>query len=380
MNRHTESHGSEQRNDAMRSNDGLKRSEPISAADDVRAINNVNTELTIVKARWFVIAFLFLYNNIMHLAGWPVSLVNGLLAVASIYNSGIGLYIKRTRSASRRPTSLYLFCDIAAVALALFFTNGVHSPLLFLWYLTLFAAGVRLGYWRSLFLQVPMGVFYTLLLMRDSDIFGHEFMNRLILGLFSITATALYGAIFSRERQYTVQRLDSYHRESITDRLTGLFNYAYFMDELKREHARAIRTRGHFSLIIYDIDFFKHVNDTYGHEKGNVLLKKIADILQANARQMDTVARYGGEEFVVLMPLSNGKEREIAERTRKKIESEEFTEIAERPLKITISGGICTYPRDAKTIDELLDKADRGLYQAKTCGRNKTSYCEPMGG
>jgi len=121
------------------------------------------------------------------------------------------------------------------------------------------------------------------------------------------------------------------------------------------------------------------VNDTYGHEKGNILLRAVADILKANARRMDTVARYGGEEFAMLMPDSTGAEREVAERIRKKIESTEFTGIADTPLRITISGGVCTYPRDAQSVKELLDKADKGLYVAKTGGRNKTCSCEPPG-
>ena len=124
-------------------------------------------------------------------------------------------------------------------------------------------------------------------------------------------------------------------------------------------------------------DLFKNVNDTYGHEKGNVVLRTVADLLKASVRRMDTVARYGGEEFAVLMPDSNGAEREMAERMRKKIESTEFTGITDTPLRITISGGVATYPRDAQSANELLDKADKGLYRAKNCGRNKTCYYEP---
>ena len=150
-------------------------------------------------------------------------------------------------------------------------------------------------------------------------------------------------------------------KESITDRLTGLFNYSYFIDELQREQSRAERTNSHFSLVIFDLDLFKQVNDTYGHEKGNLLLQEVAAILKANARKMDTVARYGGEEFVILMPESNGAEMEVAERIRRKIEEVEFIGIAEQPIRITISGGVCTYPRDARSVNELLDKADKGL-------------------
>jgi diguanylate cyclase (GGDEF)-like protein len=166
---------------------------------------------------------------------------------------------------------------------------------------------------------------------------------------------------------------------SITDRLTGLSNYAHFMDELQKEEARARRSKSNFGVILFDLDLFKTVNDTWGHEKGNLLLKAVADILKANARRMDTVARYGGEEFALLMPDSQGAEREVAERIRRKIESTEFTGIVDAPLRITISGGVCTYPRDGRSVAELLDNADKGLYQAKNSGRNKTCWCEPPG-
>jgi diguanylate cyclase (GGDEF)-like protein len=106
-----------------------------------------------------------------------------------------------------------------------------------------------------------------------------------------------------------------------------------------------------------------------------VLLKGVADILKGNARRMDVVARYGGEEFVVLMPDSNGSEMDVAERIRRKVEKAEFPGVGDGPLRITISAGVCTYPREAASVTELLDKADQGLYQAKSTGRNRTCTC-----
>ncbi len=164
------------------------------------------------------------------------------------------------------------------------------------------------------------------------------------------------------------------HESSITDGLTGLCNYAHFVDQMEKEEARAGRNRSNFGVILFDLDHFKKVNDTFGHEKGNLLLRAVAGILQANARQTDTVARYGGEEFAILMPDSNGAERDVAERMRKIVESTEFTGITDGSLKITISGGVSTYPLDAKNISELLDKADKGLYKAKNGGRNRTCW------
>jgi diguanylate cyclase (GGDEF)-like protein len=349
----------------------------VAACEYVRVQNYQNMELMITKARWFVIGFLSLYLNVLRLTDWPLGLFNALLAFAALYNLWIHLYLKKTHFFSTRLTLVFLYLDMIVVAVGLNYTGGLRSPFLFIWYLTLFATGIRLGFRQSFLLQVPMAVFYAYLLFRDMGILDADHLNRLILGLVSLTATSLYGSIFSRGEQFTMKALADFRRASITDKLTSLFNYAHFMDRLKHEQYRADRDHSHFSVILFDLDRFKQVNDTYGHEKGNVLLKAIAGILATNARRMDTVARYGGEEFVILMPESRGAELEMAERIRKKVEDTEFTGIAEGPIRVTISGGLCTYPDDAGSLNDILARADKALYAAKTEGRNRTrSYAQ----
>ncbi len=343
-----------------------------ASCEFVRVQNYRNMELMITKSRWFVIGFLFLYLNLLHLTNWPLGLFNRLLVIAAIYNVGIHLYLTRTRFFSTRLTLLFLYLDMVAVAVGLYYTDGVNSPFLFIWYLTLFATAMRFGFKQSLLLQAPMGVFFVYLLVRDTPGVGPDMANRLVLGLISLVATSLYGSIFARGEQFTMKVMADFRRASITDHLTGLYNHAHFIDRLRHEQYRADRDKSHFSVILFDLDRFKQVNDTYGHEKGNALLKAVAAILRMNARRMDTVARYGGEEFVVLMPESNGSEREMAERIRKKIEENEFVGISSSPIRITISGGICTYPVDAATMEDLLIRVDEALYAAKTGGRNKT--------
>lgn len=329
-------------------------------------------ELMITRARWFVIGFLFLYVNAARLTDWPRGSFNTLLAFAALYNFGIHAYLRKTDFFSTKLTLLFLYIDMLAVAVGAHYTGGVESPFLFIWHLTLFATGIRFGFRQTILLQVPMAVFYGYFLFRGDAPADAEQLNRLILGLVSLVAAALYGSIFSQGEQFTMKVLADYRKAAITDNLTGLHNYAYFIDRLRHEQFRADRDHTHFSVIIFDLDRFKQVNDTYGHEKGNALLQSIAGILMMNARRMDTVARYGGEEFVLLMPESRGAEREAAERIRKKIESMEFIGIAEGPIRITVSGGMCTYPQHARSLDELLARADKALYDAKAGGRNRT--------
>jgi len=358
--------------------DKFLREEEPESCEYVRVANYRNMELVITRSRWFVIGFLFLYLNVLKLADWPRGLFNLLLGIAALYNLGIHLYLKKTHFFSTRLTLIFLYLDMLAVAVGLYYTGGVKSPFLFIWYLTLVATGIRFGFRQSLLLQIPMAAFYAYLLVRDMDFVDSDFANRLILGWISLVVASLYGTIFSRGERFTMQVLTDFRRASITDKLTGLYNYAHFIDRLRHEQYRADRDNSHFSVILFDLDRFKQVNDTYGHEKGNVLLAAVAGIVKMNARKMDTVARYGGEEFVVLMPESRGAELELAERIRKKIEETEFSGIADGPMRTTISGGLCTYPRDAATIDAVLDRADKALYTAKTNGRNRTYHFAKM--
>ena len=350
----------------------------IAPVEYVRVQNYLNMERWITKSRWFVIGFLLLYLNVLRLTDWPRGLFNALLALAALLNLGVSLYLRKTNFFSVRLTLLFLYLDMLAVAVGLNYTGGVTSPFLFIWYLTLFATGIRFGFRQSLLLLIPMAAFYAYLVQRDMGWAHSDFANRLLLGLISLVATSLYGTIFSRGEQYTMKVMADFRMAAIRDHLTGLYNYAYFIDRLKHEQYRADRDHSHFSVIIFDLDRFKRVNDTYGHEKGNELLKAVADILSMNARAMDTVARYGGEEFVILMPDSRGAEREMAERIRKKVEETEFGDIAEGPFRITISGGLCTYPHDATSVTEVLSNADMALYAAKSGGRNRTRVCGDM--
>ncbi len=165
---------------------------------------------------------------------------------------------------------------------------------------------------------------------------------------------------------------------SIHDRLTGLFNYSYFLDRMEEEKKRADRYEKELSFIMMDIDHFKHYNDTFGHEQGNVVLKKIAKTIRKNTRDIDVVSRYGGEEFVILLPRASREQAVVvAERIRKAVESLEFPGNREQPVvKKTISGGVSVYPHDAEDASGLVVKADEALYEAKESGRNKICVAE----
>ncbi len=167
-------------------------------------------------------------------------------------------------------------------------------------------------------------------------------------------------------------------KDAITDHLTDLFNYRYFTQQLIRECNRARRHNSRFALLMLDIDFFKSYNDTFGHQAGDLVLKKVARLLQANTRSSDFVARYGGEEFMIICPELNKQEgKQLAEKLCRIIEETPFPQETKLPhKKITISIGVAVFPDDSQSPKELIHFSDIALYKAKNSGRNQVQLYE----
>lgn len=157
---------------------------------------------------------------------------------------------------------------------------------------------------------------------------------------------------------------------AITDGLTGLYNRRGFFELSQREVERAERFDRAYSVIILDIDHFKAINDTHGHETGDQVLEKLAGRLSAQLRKVDILGRYGGEEFSILLPETNSAgAREVAERLRRCI-ADEPMDTSQGRLNITISVGLATLTDNTLTLEQTLKRADLALYQAKESGRN----------
>ncbi len=156
------------------------------------------------------------------------------------------------------------------------------------------------------------------------------------------------------------------------DHLTNLFNRRYLAEILDGEFFRARRKNEHLSLIIVDIDYFKTVNDTYGHQNGDVVLAAVASLAQSQLRVYDSAARYGGEEFVLVIPgtsLHGGVM--VAERLRQAVLEYSFPSPME-DMTVTVSAGVATFPSpQIDSVDSLFRQADEALYRAKQNGRNR---------
>ncbi len=162
-------------------------------------------------------------------------------------------------------------------------------------------------------------------------------------------------------------------KRAITDELTQAFNRSYFEPRLKVEVGIARRSSESVSVVVFDIDDFKNINDSYGHPAGDRVLSSLSRVFSENLRKEDALVRYGGEEFVVILPGVDREEAiKTADRLRMKVE-ENLVFWEGKELKITVSGGIASFPEDSKNYMNLFRIADKNLLDAKKSGKNRIS-------
>ena len=178
-----------------------------------------------------------------------------------------------------------------------------------------------------------------------------------------IVATALASGLIHQGRQLA--------KTSGSDRLTGLGNRALFEERLEIEIARAERNGAHLSVAFIDLDHFKKVNDRWGHEAGDDVLRGIAAVLRKESRIADSAFRWGGEEIVILFPETDAKGAVVQlERVRATLRDTSFESLPP-DVRVTFSAGVAEYPTDGSTVEKLIAAADRRLYIAKRTGRDR---------
>jgi len=160
-----------------------------------------------------------------------------------------------------------------------------------------------------------------------------------------------------------------YHKAeelAITDDLTGLYNSRYFFLTSEKEIVRSKKNKRQISFIFLDLDYFKNVNDIYGHQIGGQVIKEVGQVLKNSVSPKYTIARYGGDEYVMILPNTGVKKAfEVAESLRKKIKSWEFLKDQNLNIRLTASFGVATYPIHAHTVYELVQLADKAMYIIK---------------
>ena len=200
-----------------------------------------------------------------------------------------------------------------------------------------------------------------------SNIIG---ISNFYANLFILTIS-FFGLLFTiNETKKNNVLINKLSNEAMHDGMTGLLNHKFFEKRLKEEIERSERYEQNFSLLFLDLDKFKRINDTYGHQFGDYVLKQTSKIIQKSVRNIDVVSRYGGEEFSVILVNANRLDaQKTAERIRKEIELNEFINGSIKE-KLTISIGIGIYPADANNFNGIISFSDRKMYKAKNDGRN----------
>jgi diguanylate cyclase (GGDEF)-like protein len=226
---------------------------------------------------------------------------------------------------------------------------------------------------------IDIAIFVTItitIMLIPAELIAHatystEFKLRLLYSFLTVTfISALYE--HSREKSYkqALALSEKYLRLAHLDPLTQLSNRRDALSILKREQARMLRSKDPLSIILCDIDYFKKINDKFGHNAGDAVLIELADILTKIMREQDCLARWGGEEFLFILPQTKAKSANIfAEKIQEKLQ-DHLVSYENKLISIKVSMGI-EQLKDNQTIDEAINNADKHLYQAKNAGRNQ---------
>lgn len=253
----------------------------------------------------------------------------------------------------------------------IYLSGGYESQYKFLFLFIIISTTIQFGMKYGLCISMISSTLILamdLLMFKGADI-NIYFENDLILaGIFMLTAWPL-GFYVKIEGEH-IKKLENMVNY---DGLTNVYNHRYFQDKLKEKVEIGRKESKPVSMIFIDIDYFKHYNDLYGHQKGDNILKELAAIVSNSVREEDIVARYGGEEFAVILDDTTEKEAlEIAERIRANVEETYFEGEENQPKgKITTSIGVSVFPDKAKDEVELIKSADDALYRAKFFNKNR---------
>lgn len=194
-----------------------------------------------------------------------------------------------------------------------------------------------------------------------------EYWLLLLQPLVAAWLFGIAGTVYKAQLKSLTERVDMLRSKAINDPLTGISNRRYFLEVFAEELARSRRNRTPLSLIFLDLDHFKSINDSFGHQAGDEILRVAAEHLARNCRPYDNLARWGGEEFIILLPETDEEMALIfAERIRKSFLAGLATSI---PIRLTTSIGVAQY-KPGDSVEQLVDKADKALYHAKAIGRN----------
>lgn len=289
------------------------------------------------------------YMKFRHVMGWFIPLFFGLLLMYSAQS--VGLY---------SPASMGGILNILLIGFVFYKPKIIYSIMVI----------VTLVFGAMCYLTATGAMVYAPLFsdqLNQSDLYRNTFWLKSMLILYSpiLITSALFFELLLRQWRNRDQKIEIL---SQIDGLTGLYNRRYLSELVNKRHQKKFQK---YSMIILDLDHFKKINDSYGHDAGDLVLRQVADVLRHTVREQDRVGRFGGEEFSVLLPDQDlFQALAIAQRCRQAIEALEIILPDQSVLKVTASFGVAT-AKEGMSMDEVTRLADQALYKAKENGRNQ---------
>lgn len=347
--------------------------------------DSVKSDAFLVRLHWIVLVapvLLTLSSNTPSQA-----MVIGVIAFGA-YTVALNVHYQRRRSMDRLWPAI-LLCDLLFMSLMVYARGGLRSDVYLLYFVAIMGAAAIYGWRESIAVALLSGALYALAVMAAPPL---DLKRVIIRTVYLVIGGAVAGYLSELERHSRLEheeaaalaqalreaneQLQRYAEEATrqanTDGLTHLYNHSFFHQRLDEELARCNKAGAPLSVIFFDIDLFKEYNDLNGHLRGNELLRELAQILSDCVRGHDLVCRWGGDEFAVILPgVTNHVAITVAERIRKRVEGRGFVgaELLSTG-KVTLSAGVATFPEHARSRVELVDCADKALYQVKNSGRD----------
>ncbi|HZQ73637.1 MAG TPA: diguanylate cyclase [Burkholderiales bacterium] len=329
---------------------------------------------TVAEIHWLLLILVLLYLIFAHPGPDNEPAISAALFFYAAFVMGFR-YANFFRRESRWKIALETWAMLAVITWVVWFTGKLESPLLNAYLLAVITSSLTLGKITTLSEVALIAACYLFLADGASaeKLTSLRFIGTLAAQLAPVVLVAYITTMFSADIRYGLAKAKLL---SETDELTGLYNPRGFAIAANRLFAQAVRFERSASVLMIDSDNLKGVNDNYGHDAGNRLLRLVASAIRAELRYTDVCARYGGDEFIVLLPETPLKgAMEVAERIRSAIASTPL-EAHDAALVSSVSIGVASFPEHGRTLDALAGRADRALYQAKQT-RNRVEHYRP---